>query len=131
MTIQVKIRHVWGNKRIYPICDKAKIFACLANQSTLTHTEGVMNLIDKIKNSDKVASVLFIQRNNPTSVTWRFAPGWCRSGKWSTLHLVSMGILREAWTEIENAQRCFCYLCIKECKDLRYLIEKAIHDSQS
>jgi hypothetical protein len=36
MIIQVKIRNVYGNELIYPVCSKAKIFASLKSQSTLT-----------------------------------------------------------------------------------------------
>lgn len=36
MTITVQIRQVYGNEAIYPICEKAKIFAALAGTKTLT-----------------------------------------------------------------------------------------------
>jgi hypothetical protein len=36
MKIAVKVRYVYGNKTVYPVCDKAKIFARLAGHSTLT-----------------------------------------------------------------------------------------------
>ncbi len=39
MTIQIQIRTVYGNERIYPICDKAKVFARLVGQSTLTRAD--------------------------------------------------------------------------------------------
>ena len=35
-TIKVRIKTVYGNTLIYPICDKAKIFAELKGQKTLT-----------------------------------------------------------------------------------------------
>lgn len=35
MTIQVEIRNVYGEEKIYPICEKAKLFAQLAGQKTL------------------------------------------------------------------------------------------------
>lgn len=36
MTIRVTIRSVYGNERIYPICDLAKTFAKLTNSITLS-----------------------------------------------------------------------------------------------
>jgi hypothetical protein len=36
MTITVQIKNVYGNVLIYPICDKAKAFAAIANQKTLS-----------------------------------------------------------------------------------------------
>jgi hypothetical protein len=36
MTIQVTIKNVYGNQTIYPICEKAKIFANIKGQKTLT-----------------------------------------------------------------------------------------------
>jgi hypothetical protein len=36
LAITVRVRNVYGNKTIYPVCDKAKIFAQLAGHSTLT-----------------------------------------------------------------------------------------------
>ena len=36
MEIQVSIKSVYGNQLIYPLCDKAKLFARLARTSTLT-----------------------------------------------------------------------------------------------
>lgn len=36
-TIQVQIRDVYGRQTAYPVCDKAKLFAKLANTTTLTH----------------------------------------------------------------------------------------------
>ena len=38
MKIIVKVREVYGNKTIYPVCEKAKTFAQLAGQKTLTHS---------------------------------------------------------------------------------------------
>lgn len=35
--IQVQIRDVYGTPKAYPVCDKAKLFAKLANTTTLTH----------------------------------------------------------------------------------------------
>jgi hypothetical protein len=36
MTITVKIRNVYGNERIYPVCPKAATFARLAGTKTLS-----------------------------------------------------------------------------------------------
>lgn len=35
-TITVSIKSVYGNQTIYPICDKARIFATMLGQKTLT-----------------------------------------------------------------------------------------------
>ena len=37
MTIKVTIRNVYGNELIYPACDKAKAFAHLTGNKTLSH----------------------------------------------------------------------------------------------
>lgn len=39
MAIQVTIKNVYGNETIYPSCEKAKAFAALAGQKTLTMRE--------------------------------------------------------------------------------------------
>ncbi len=36
LKIQVSIRSVYGQERIYPVCAKAKLFAELAGQTTLS-----------------------------------------------------------------------------------------------
>ena len=36
LTITVRVRNIYGNKTVYPVCDKAKIFAQIAGHSTLT-----------------------------------------------------------------------------------------------
>jgi hypothetical protein len=36
LKIVVRVRNVYGNKTVYPVCDKAKIFAQIAGHSTLT-----------------------------------------------------------------------------------------------
>ena len=38
MTIKVLIKSVYGNELIYPMCDKAKSFAQIADCKTLTRT---------------------------------------------------------------------------------------------
>lgn len=37
MDILVKIKNVYGNEMIYPVCEKALIFANMAGTKTLTH----------------------------------------------------------------------------------------------
>lgn len=44
MNIQVQVKTIYGNKTIYPICEKAKIFASMVGQKTLT-----MQDVDHIK----------------------------------------------------------------------------------
>lgn len=36
MKIAVKIKNVYGNPTVYPVCDNAKLFAKIANTKTLT-----------------------------------------------------------------------------------------------
>lgn len=36
MAIQVQVKNVYGNELVYPICDKAKLFAEIAGDRTLT-----------------------------------------------------------------------------------------------
>ena len=36
MNIKVKLKNVYGNDLIYPVCDKAKAFAAIAGKKTLT-----------------------------------------------------------------------------------------------
>jgi hypothetical protein len=36
LKIVVRVRNIYGNKTVYPVCDKAKLFACIAGHSTLT-----------------------------------------------------------------------------------------------
>lgn len=36
MEITVEIKNVYGNTTIYPVCEKAKIFASMVGQKTLT-----------------------------------------------------------------------------------------------
>jgi hypothetical protein len=39
MKIQVTIKNVYGNETIYPACDKAKLFASMLGQKTLTRAD--------------------------------------------------------------------------------------------
>jgi hypothetical protein len=43
-TITVKIKNVFGNERIYPVCPQAKLFAQISGHKTLTR-----DAIDLIK----------------------------------------------------------------------------------
>jgi hypothetical protein len=36
MTIIVRVKNVYGNRNVYPACDKSRIFAQMAGHSTLT-----------------------------------------------------------------------------------------------
>lgn len=36
MSVQVQIKNVYGNTTIYPVCQKAKTFASMVGQKTLT-----------------------------------------------------------------------------------------------
>jgi len=46
LKIKVRVRNVYGNKTVYPVCDKAQIFAQLAGHSTLTRAtlDGIRRL---------------------------------------------------------------------------------------
>lgn len=37
LSIQVEVRNVYGEQKVYPICEKAKLFAEIAGTKTLTH----------------------------------------------------------------------------------------------
>lgn len=39
MTIQVRIKNVYGNDLIYPVCGKAKLLLSLSKNSTFTHSQ--------------------------------------------------------------------------------------------
>lgn len=39
MSVQVQIKNVYGNEQIYPVCDKAKTFAAMVGQKTLTRRD--------------------------------------------------------------------------------------------
>jgi hypothetical protein len=46
LKITVRVRNIYGNKTVYPVCDKAQIFAQLAGHSTLTRAtlDGIRRL---------------------------------------------------------------------------------------
>lgn len=39
MTIKVEIKSVYGQDRIYPVCDKAKMFTALTGNKTLSQID--------------------------------------------------------------------------------------------
>lgn len=39
MKIKVEVKNVYGNETIYPVCEKAKIFASFKGQKTLTNND--------------------------------------------------------------------------------------------
>ncbi len=51
-SITVKIKNVYGNERIYPVCDNAKTFALLTSKKTLDRYD-----IDKIKSLGYIVKV--------------------------------------------------------------------------
>jgi hypothetical protein len=59
MTITVRVRNVYGNKTVYPACDKSHIFAQLAGHSTLTPAtlDGVRRLGYLIEVQQEVVEV--------------------------------------------------------------------------
>lgn len=36
LTIEVRVKNVYGNESVYPVCERAKAFASIAGTSTLT-----------------------------------------------------------------------------------------------
>lgn len=36
MSVQVSIKTIYGNQMIYPLCERAKLFASMVGQKTLT-----------------------------------------------------------------------------------------------
>lgn len=44
MKIRVKVKNVYGNEMIYPVCEKGKLFCEISGTKTLTR-----HIIDKIK----------------------------------------------------------------------------------
>ncbi len=37
MHIEIEVKNVYGEPKVYPMCDKAKLFARIAGTTTLTH----------------------------------------------------------------------------------------------
>lgn len=44
--VRIEVRNVYGNKVVYPVCDKAKTFAAIAGSKTLTHA--ILCLIERL-----------------------------------------------------------------------------------
>lgn len=38
MQIEIEVKKVYGESKVYPVCDKAKLFALIAGTTTLTHS---------------------------------------------------------------------------------------------
>jgi len=60
MKIVVRVRNVYGNRTVYPVCDDAKLFARIAGHSTLTH-----NTIDLIK---RLGYVVEVEQTEPVTL---------------------------------------------------------------
>jgi hypothetical protein len=60
MKIVVKVRNVYGNKTVYPVCDAAKVFARIAGHSTLTAMT-----IDLIK---KLGYFIEVEQDEPVTL---------------------------------------------------------------
>lgn len=60
MKIVVKVRNVYGNQTVYPVCADAQLFARIAGHSTLTHTT-----IDLIK---KLGYVIEVEQTEPVTL---------------------------------------------------------------
>lgn len=56
MTIKVKLKNVYGNTMVYPLCDNAKRFAAIANTQTLTNN--TVKLIKDLGYSIQVEPVI-------------------------------------------------------------------------
>jgi len=46
MSIEVMIKSVYGEYKVYPVCDKSKMFASIACTTTLTHH--TLSMIEKL-----------------------------------------------------------------------------------
>ena len=71
MNIQVEVKNVYGNTTIYPVCDKAKMFASIAGTKTLTREalEKVKKLGYEIINATKYE--LTTQGNKMKQAIWK------------------------------------------------------------
>ena len=45
-TIEIEVRNIYGESKVYPVCDKAKTFASIAGTTTLTH--GTLCLVERL-----------------------------------------------------------------------------------
>jgi hypothetical protein len=60
MKIVVRVRNIYGNKTVYPVCEDAKLFARIAGHSTLTSTT-----VDLIK---KLGYVIEVEQDQPVTL---------------------------------------------------------------
>jgi len=60
MKIVVKVRNIYGNRTVYPVCDDAKLFARMAGHSTLTY-----NTIELIK---RLGYVVEVEQTEPVTL---------------------------------------------------------------
>ena len=60
MKIVVKVKNIYGNKTVYPVCGDAKLFARIAGHSTLTSST-----IDLIK---KLGYVIEVEQDQPVTL---------------------------------------------------------------
>ena len=60
MKIVVRVRNIYGNKTVYPVCEDAKLFARIAGHSTLTYTT-----VDLIK---KLGYVIEVEQDQPVTL---------------------------------------------------------------
>jgi hypothetical protein len=60
MKIVVRVRNVYGNKTVYPVCDDAKLFARIAGHSTLTSMT-----VDLIK---RLGYVIEVEQTEPVTL---------------------------------------------------------------
>ena len=60
MKIVVKVKNIYGNKTVYPVCEDAKLFARIAGHSTLTSMT-----IDLIK---RLGYVIEVEQTEPVTL---------------------------------------------------------------
>jgi hypothetical protein len=60
MKIVVRVKNIYGNKTVYPVCDGAKLFAQIAGHSTLTSMT-----IDLIK---RLVYVIEVEQTEPVTI---------------------------------------------------------------
>ena len=60
MKIVVRVRNIYGNKTVYPVCEDAKLFARIAGHSTLTYTT-----LDLVK---KLGYVIEVEQTEPVTL---------------------------------------------------------------
>ena len=60
MDISVEIRNVYGISKVYPVCDKAKTFASMVGQQTLTD--------QNISHIKKLGYCVKVMQNQPATL---------------------------------------------------------------